>query len=204
MAASGQQEIISQLVKTGSTPIVAGFYEFLWAGTHELWITDSSQAAIIGGGLGTSPGFRAIVHRIQVTFATPTCTVNTPSQFVDLANATAVELGTVNAVAGTTDFSISLVCQGGMTLHARFIDNAATSNSSNVLTNTVLATQAGVGLQILRNGNPVNFDTDMTITTVVTDGTAVNIPLKAQYVRQAGAVTAGLVQGSFTYTLTYQ
>lgn len=152
------------------------------------------------------PGNYAIGGNVllQATITTPTCSVNTPNQTVNLDTVYATQLSTLNATAGTKAFSIELVCQGGINLHTTLTDNSAPGNTTNVLTNSVAATQAGVGLQILRNGTPVNFGSAMFITSIASNGTPVNIPLEARYIRKAGALTTGNVNGIFTYTLTYQ
>lgn len=190
-----QQNLGFRLVKVAGTVPVGPFYLHLMDMRIQTWIP--------GQGSGPSPYIVSSVYGTG-TFVSPTCTVNTPSQIVTLDDASATQLSTVGATAGTKAFNLSLNCQGGMTVLTTFTDNAAPGNTTNVLTNNVAATQAGVGLQILRSGLPVNFGSAMTIATIATDNTPVTIPMEARYIRKAGTLTAGEVQGVFTYTLTYQ
>lgn len=184
-----------------------------YSDTMKLELVKIAAGAITPGNLGTRSTFIRLDSnstRVSRTVTdtgvvySPACAVHSSVQTVTLDTISANDLSTVGAVAGTKAFNISLTCDGGMTLHTSFSDNTVPGNTTNVLTNNVSATQAGVGLQILRSGTPVNFGSDMTIISTSTNGTPVTIPLEARYIRRSGALTGGLVQGVFTYTLTYQ
>lgn len=208
MPVSLQQLVTFQFVKTGSSAITPGTY-FLNGAGHTLFRTGLTSDASIYSGSTVVPGqsqeFTSIFFGPSFRFVAPSCSISssTPTG-VQLDTVPATQLANVGDTAGEKDFNISLVCQGGMNLRVTYSDNAAsTTNNTNVLTNTQTATQAGVGLQIVSGTTPVTFLTEMNVTTVASDNTPVTIPLKARYIRKSGAVTAGAVQGAFTYTLSY-
>ena len=194
-----QGNLYLQLVK-----LVAGAPAASSLGAQDLYTGLSYMAmkSVVG-----SFALDALVHNLNVSYnanlSPPTCTIPTPDQTVTLANTTYTALNNVGDTAGTKNFTINMTCESGVTLKAKLTDSTTPSNATNVLTNTVAATQGGIGIQIVRAGTPVNFGSTFTVGTYAST-TSVSIALAARYIRTGGTFTAGNVQGVFTYTLTYQ
>jgi type 1 fimbria pilin len=173
------------LIKTG--PIVSG--SVIPAGTLAYWLY-ANGLKIEAFNLTTS-----------ITIIDPACSVNTTPINVTLPTVSVGAMASVGATAGTTPFAIALTCSSGATLDIELDYAGTASNITGVLTKTS-GSSAGVGLRLLdQNYNPVVFGA----TTVVgsTPTGALSIPYYAQYYR-TGTVTAGSINASATFTLSYQ
>lgn len=125
-------------------------------------------------------------------------------------------LGGDSQASQTTGFKIVLICTGGDTDNATrplvtLTDANERSNTSTILTLTPVAeTAQGIGIQILRNGQPLPLGPE--------NGTAhqwqagsvgqgisrYEIPLEARYVRTGSAVSPGYAKARAIFTLNYQ
>ena len=139
-----------------------------------------------------TPGIRTTT--INYSIIQP-CTVSIPST-VNLGKVLASSLPSINSVSSNTSFEISLQGCGkiGLVLPKVGISFAGEVNGIN---NTQLKIREGIGLasgvaiQVLYNGDPVNFDgTSLSIATNVDISSIVNIPLVARYIR-TGNITGG-------------
>lgn len=138
-----------------------------------------------------------------VTFVTPACTVTTNPINVTLPSvSTSALAGGAGTTAGTTAFNIQLNCPTGATskLSITLASNSGTPTGlPNILQNTGTAT--GVGIQLL-NPNPIVLGTATVLGTAVSGPQS--YPYYARYYSTTGAVVAGSVKASATFTLTYQ
>lgn len=143
-----------------------------------------------------------------VTFTASTCSVAAGSSnlAVTLPTISTNLLGGIGATPGTTPFSIQLTgCTAGRNVSATFDTSAPYAGTNGVIAPTTGAGYAqGVGVQILQSdgATPVTFGT--AFSTGTTSGTSFAINLFARYYQTATPATAGQVQGTATYTLTYQ
>ena len=145
-----------------------------------------------------------------VTFTASTCNVSTGSQnmTVTLPSVAANALGAVGTTAGTTRFGINLTgCSSGLGVSATLSTSNPYLATNGVIAPTTGAGYAsGVGIQILQpNGStPVTFDTAFPTGTTSGANSNYTFNLYARYYQTATPVTAGQVQATATYTLTYQ
>jgi type 1 fimbria pilin len=132
------------------------------------------------------------------------CTVSTGSQnlTVTLPTTTSSALTAVGATSGKTAFSISLTCVSGATASI----NMTTANPATAT--GVIAPTAGtgfaknVGIQLLNSsGTAVAFNSAQTLG--ATPNGNLSIPYFAQYYVTATPVSAGLVTGTVTFTMSY-
>lgn len=145
-----------------------------------------------------------------VTFTASTCRVSTGSQnlTVTLPSVAASGLGAVGATAGTTRFGINLTgCSSNLAVSATLSTSTPYGGVSGVIAPATGAGYAGgVGIQILQpNGaTPVTFDTAFPTGTTNGANSNYTFNLYARYYQTSTPVTPGQVQGTATYTLTYQ
>ena len=173
-----------QLVKTG--PIASG--QSLPSGPLGYWQYDSNQR----------PEAFTLASPVTIIEA---CSVNTTPLNVTLPSISTSALPAIGSTAGTTGFAISLTCSSGAILSIQFDYAGTSSGITGVLTKTA-GTSSGVGVRMLdTNSNPVTFGTPATVGSTVNG--QMNLPYYAQYYR-TGAVTAGTLTASATFTLSYQ
>lgn len=196
----------------GSDSIDAGTYTLSVGSTLQLVKTGpiTSGATLSGGLLGywQYAGFFNNVRAEDfilgntVTFVAPTCTVTTPSIAVTLPTVSNTALSTVGATAGATAFTIGLNCpstSAGRTINVQFDTNKSYAGANGVITPS--GSSKNVGVQIAdRSFNGVVFGTPAAA------GTALNGPTNFTYYARyyaTGAVTAGTVNATASFTITY-
>lgn len=136
-----------------------------------------------------------------------TCNVDasTPSR-VDLSPIPGSNLSHKGSTVQDTSFTIELKCNSNIGV-SLFLDGA---EDTDAVGNGVLAINkgpdkaTGVGIQLLNNDLPVEFQKDIYVGTTSTEG-IFKIPMVARYYRTTSLpVKAGDVSASVTYSLTYQ
>ncbi|MGO4504328.1 fimbrial protein [Dyella sp. 2YAF14] len=137
----------------------------------------------------------------SAAIAVQACSVNTDSTnlTVTLPTVSTQALKTNGAVAGRTPFKINLTCQSGANVSITMIPSTA-----GVATGTIAnsGTAANVNVQLLDGTfNPVTFNTSKSLG-AAPNGT-LSLPYYAQYYA-TGAVGAGSVKATATFTMTYQ
>lgn len=142
----------------------------------------------------------------QVDDVTCTITVNgaDSSPVVLLQTAKTSDLSTAGATAMPTEFNLELTdCGAAKTATALLVGNNVSTSGN--LGNTGTATN--VSIQILDNGTPITFSGSAAIEagkdTALADGAGA-IPLVAQYYAESTGVTAGSVQATMQYAITYK
>lgn len=141
---------------------------------------------------------------IKGTVLADTCTVNVNGgAAVVLPSVMTGALATPGTTAGSTPFSIGLSACDTNAISATMVFNGTNIDSTTgYLKNTGSATN--VMVQLLNSANAVINTSDNTNAPVIAlaNGTGTT-SLKARYVAVGGAATAGLVQTSVGFTLTY-
>jgi type 1 fimbria pilin len=154
-------------------------------------------------GFNSNPQIEIFSLGNSVTFVSPACSATTDPINVTLPAISTTTLTGKGSTAGTTAFSIALTCPSGatgVTMSIQLNYNGTASGVTGVLLPTSGSSQ-GVGVQILnQSSNPVTFGTSVTVGTTTS---SMSIPYYARYY-QTGAVTAGTLTASATFTLSYQ
>lgn len=138
------------------------------------------------------------------------CTVSNPAITVNLPPVSVQNLGSTGRTAGATRFTIPLSCTSGADVYVTLTDQTAPANTTSLLTLKPASTAGNVKLQILRSGGTaVSYGPESAAagTTnqwlVGPSASTTGIPLSAQYYA-TGTATAGTVQATALFTLSYQ
>lgn len=193
----------AELVVTGAVgsgtlnalPTVGATFVALGLGCGVLSLTDVSLPVTVTSGTVTA---------ISCTVTNPAITVNLPA--VGTQN-----LNSNGKTAGATRFNIPLNCaSAGANVYVTLTDQTTPGNVTSQLSLKPASTAGNVKLQILRSGGTaVNFGPESAAagTTnqwlVGPSSSTTGIPLTVQYYA-TGAVTAGTVQATALFTLSYQ
>lgn len=147
-----------------------------------------------------------ITFKGQVNDVTCTIKVNgaETTPVVLLPTAKTSDFVAAGSIAMPTNFELQLTdCGSAKSATAEFVGNNVTSNGN--LGNTGSA--SNVSIQIVDNGTPLIFSGNQTIEagkdTALQNGAGV-IPFVAQYYAEAAVVTAGTVQATMQYAITYK
>ncbi|WP_199099311.1 fimbrial protein [Dyella sp. ASV21] len=130
------------------------------------------------------------------------CSVNSGSTnfTVTLPTVSTQALRSAAAVAGRTGFAINLTCQAGANVYITMAASSGAGTATGTLVST--GTAGKVQVQLLdKSFNPVVFNTATALGAAPT-GT-LSIPYYAQYYA-TGAATAGSVNATATFTMSYQ
>lgn len=176
-----------QLIKTGtiangaqlpSGTIARWNYEQLFGGSA------AEQNFVLGG---------------SVSFISPACQVNTPTIAVALPKISTTALPVVDGTTAPTPFRISLNCSAGATLNIMFSTATTVTGKPTVIRST--GTANGVGVQLTDTSSaPVAFGVERVVG--ATPNGALDLAFNARYYR-TGAVSAGSVNATATFTLSY-
>jgi type 1 fimbria pilin len=138
------------------------------------------------------------------------CTVGNPAITVNLPPVSVQNLGSTGRTAGATRFTIPLSCTSGADVYVTLTDQTAPANTTSLLTLKPASTAGNVKLQILRSGGTaVSYGPESAAagTTnqwlVGPSASTTGVPLSAQYYA-TGSATAGTVQATALFTLSYQ
>lgn len=176
-----------QLVKTG--PIANGAQ--LAGGRLAIWQHERTRNRLVS--------LQDFVLAGSVTFSAPACQVNTSNIAVVLPTISNTALPAVDSTAGGTAFRIGLTCSPGRTLSIMFTPGQAVAGKPAVIRSTGSAT--GVGVQLTDASlDPVSFTTPKPVGTTPSGG--LDLLYHARYYR-TGAVSAGTVTATATFTLSY-
>lgn len=146
-----------------------------------------------------------------------TCAVTTANVNVQLTPANGISkrlFAGVGTTSTAVPFSIGVDCTGvAATIFVTFTDQQTPANTTNTMALTATSTASGVGVQILRNGAPVNFGPDSSVAGnrnqvrigAVNGALGVaNIALSARYIQTQAIVNPGTANGLATFTMSYQ
>ncbi len=121
---------------------------------------------------------------------------------VALPTATTAQLGTVGATFGDTNFNVNLTDCDALVSSA-----SMAFSGSNIDTNGNLNNAAAGGstaqVQLLTGGNVINMNTQDNAPTIAVNAGSGSVAMSARYYAKTAATTAGLVQSSVSFTLTY-
>lgn len=136
-----------------------------------------------------------------------TCTIDvngSASSTVTLPTVVTGDLASSGATAGNTNFDIKLANCDTNVASAKMAFNGANIDGANGNLNTTGAGQAGnVQVRLLSGANVINASTQGNAPTIaVTNGNG-STTLTAQYYANGAAASAGLVNTSVGFTLTY-
>jgi len=188
------QPFALQLVATGT--ITGG--ATLNTGQLAQWIVDMG---------GANQPVTAFQINNTVTITPPACSIITDPTVVTLPTVYASAFTGTDSTTGLTPFNVQLNCPStaaGASLAVTLATSSPVAGATGVIANTAGGGYAqNVGVQVLdSSGNPIPFGTAISAGTV-TAGTF-NVPLNARYYQTGASVTAGQVNATATYTITYQ
>lgn len=146
------------------------------------------------------------------SITTSSCSVTTPTPNVVLPTVSTSAFQGVGTTAGATSFAIGLDCPTpNVRVFITLTDNAAPTNTSNMLSLRQDSTAQGIKLQILNANTPVSFGPDSAAVgntnqwlAGTSAGGPMNVPLSARYIQAASPVRSGTVNGIATFTMSYQ
>ncbi|MDI9800331.1 fimbrial protein [Citrobacter koseri] len=164
------------------------------------------------------PGFvilKASLNADAITIVSPSCTVLSGKNMnVDIGTIKRSDLNGVGTTAGGKDFNIQLQCSGGVSesgfanIHTTFSGNLATSTTAaqGVLINEKSGNAAakGIGVQVLKDGTPLEFSKKYNIGTLQTQETRyITLPYRARFYQYASTTSTGEVESHMIFNLTY-
>ena len=137
------------------------------------------------------------------------CTNSISPNPVNLPAITANQLPSLNSTTGSTTFNININCSYSTNLYITFTDKNNPTQTSNILTPDSGSTSKGVGMQLSYNSNTVNYGPDSAASGntnqffLRTFSGQQSFPLSVSYIR-TGAITAGTLSTTATFTFSYQ
>ncbi|WP_266170321.1 fimbrial protein [Dyella subtropica] len=140
----------------------------------------------------------------SLTFVYPSCTVNNSAINVVLPTVSNTGFNGVGSVAGATAFAISLNCSAGSTMSIQFDTAAPFGGAPGVIAPASGAGRAqNIGVQLINQSfAPITFGTPAVVG--ATPNGPLNLSYYARYYQTASPVSAGTVNATATFTLTYQ
>ncbi|HIH4877885.1 TPA: fimbrial protein [Citrobacter braakii] len=190
-------EVIKTASVTGSGTLAAGRY------TSYDWEN------------GADPILETFLSANAITVVSPSCTVLSGKNMnVDIGTIKRSDLNGVDTTAGGKDFIIQLQCSGGVSesgfanIHTTFSGNLATGTTAaqGVLINEKSGNTAakGIGVQVLKDGTPLEFSKKYNIGTLQTQETRyITLPYRARFYQYASTTSTGEVESHMIFNLTY-
>lgn len=153
----------------------------------------------------TMPGFPAngsLQHSLSFSLVIPARTCVLSDTALQLSPASANQFPSVGASTGETALNVLMNCpRDGINVKLTLHDALDPGNQGSILTPPPSRGDAGVAVQLLRDGQPVHFGDQWTHADPHAGDQT--IALTARYVRTAGALTPGSVQGKAILTADY-
>jgi major type 1 subunit fimbrin (pilin) len=168
----------------------------------------TTLVAVIAAAAFSSPAQAAggtITFKGKVLADTCTVAVNGGAT-VQLPTVMTSALNAANAVAGATNFNVGLTGCDANTTSATMAFTAGTTidTTTGNLKNTV-AGGSSAQIQLLNGASVINTNTNANAPVIsINSSGAGSTTLTAQYIAVGSAATAGLVQSTVAFTLTYQ
>ncbi len=190
-------EVIKTASVTGSGTLAAGKY------TSYDWES------------GNDPILETFLSANAITIVSPSCTVLSGTNMnVDIGTIKRSDLTGVGTTAGGKDFNIQLQCSGGVSesgfanIYTTFSGNLATGTTAaqGVLINEKTGSSAasGIGVQVLKDGEPLEFSKKYNVGTLQTEETRyISLPYRARFYQYAATTSAGEVESHMVFNLTY-
>ena len=141
-------------------------------------------------------------HHATVMFSQLTCTLVDASH--TLPDARSADLPSVGSSSAATPFQVSINCPNpGPAVELSLTDATQPGNRGSVLAPTADTTAVGVAVELLRNGQPVQFGQTWNHASDASGNTPA-ISLVARYHRIGATLTPGLVKGQAILTADYR
>jgi len=164
---------------------------------------------------GNNPILDTYLSANAITVVSPSCTVLSGNNMnVEVGAIKRSDLKGVGSTAGGKDFNIQLQCSGG--LSASGFANINTTFSGNIASNTnaskgVLinekegsAAARGVGVQVLKDGIPIEFNKKYMIGTLQSQETRyITLPYQVRFYQYLPTISTGKVESHMVFNLTY-
>lgn len=183
----------------------------------QLYLTPLTSAASAAGGVAINNGtlFASLVmHQVgsdkstggNVRTATFTWnlyannSVTVPTGGCDVSSRNVVVM--LPEYPGSAQVPLTVSCAANQNLSFYLSGSTATSNDVFLNSYSGATTASGVGIQLLRNGNAIPANQNISLGTVGTS--ALSLGLTASYARTSGQVTAGNVQSIIGVTFVYE
>ncbi|GAB2563020.1 hypothetical protein ISP15_05760 [Dyella jejuensis] len=166
------------------------FWWYIPGGSEDSTSMNLDAGVVLSG--GTAVGLQA-------------CSVSTDSQnkTVTLPTVSSDALTGTGATAGTTAFNISLTCEPGATASITMTTANPATATGVIAPTTGTGYAKNVGVQILNSSlAPITFNTAQSLG--ATPNGSLTIPYYAQYYVTKTPISAGLVTGTVTFTMSYQ
>lgn len=165
----------------------------------------SNVAPVTLSAATTTPGFPGngpMQHSVTFSLVIPGRTCVLSDTALQLSPASANQFPKVGASTGDTPLNVLMNCpRDGIKVKLTLHDALDPGNQGSVLTPAPSHGDAGVAVQLLRNGQPVHFGSQWPHAGPHAGDQ--NIELTARYVRTAGALAPGSVQGKAILTADY-
>ncbi len=140
-------------------------------------------------------------HEASVSLVRQTCTLSDTQQ--TLPDARAANLPSVGSTSGERSIQVHITCPSfGPGIELSLADANNAGNTGSVLSPAPDAVASGVGVELLRGGQPVQFGRTWTHQ-ASQNGTTPPIRFTARYHRTSATMLPGLVKGIATLTATY-
>lgn len=138
----------------------------------------------------------------------PSCQIENTAIVVPMGTLERKEFKGVNKTAGDKDFHIDLNCNQGTNVNITFAPLAGKSMGlkgvAGVVENEAGSnTAVGVGVQVLFDGDPVEFGKLIFAGTAKAEG-LYSIPMKARFIQTQDTVVPGVINARMAFTMTYQ
>ncbi|WP_431224614.1 fimbrial protein [Serratia sp. L9] len=148
----------------------------------------------------------AVVSINAFNITSAACTLNTTNIPVDMKEVPKKNFNGKNSTPGdnhTKSFNLPMNCDAGIKVKIRMEGDIfdAAKGVVNVASGAGAAT--GVGIQLLRNDQPMPLGEDIELGSISTNG-AFSVPLKARYYQTGDHITSGKANGMMSFTMTYQ
>lgn len=158
---------------------------------------------------GSWVGYESTLQANTFTNSALTCTVSNPAS-VSLPTMSTTAFRSINDTSGTIPFSLNINCPNQTTVGITFTDNNNKTQTGSILTASTGSSAKGIGMQLKYLNSIINFGADSSVqgnTNQITLSNnfsgAKSFPFTVSYIR-TGAVTAGSLSTSATFTLSYQ
>lgn len=164
---------------------------------------------------GTDPILVTRLTGNSVTIISPSCNVTSGTNMnIGLGSVGTDDFNGVGSVAGGTNFNINLQCSGGVTaegyanIKMTFSGQipGTLTNSNGVLKNEKESDSRakGIGIQISKDSNPIEFNKKYLLATLRSEETrSITVPLVAKYYQYEKDITAGQVESHMVFNLNY-
>ncbi|XXD10862.1 fimbrial protein [Klebsiella sp. R445] len=147
----------------------------------------------------------AVVSINAFNITTAACSLNTTYIPVDMKEVPKNKFNGKHSTPGessTKSFNLPMNCDAGVKVKIKMEGDIFDADKGVVNVAGGADAATGVGIQLLRNDQPMPLGSDIDLGSISTDG-AFSVPLKARYYQTGDHVTAGKANGMMSFTLTY-